>query len=210
MTPIGAPDSKPRSRSNNVIKYILDPVLRSKFVVYRADKISRSGSITHQIFKLIHECDLVISDLTGLNANVLYETGIRHAINKPTILMIDDPKSIPFDISHERTIIFDINDLASVSEAKTILKRMTKELFEAGEPYRSPFNFATGYAHSEIESTSDQLERIEEAVNDLKIDFEFKDFEVDVSAVQTSVDDMAWEMKHLKYDIQDIKKKLGI
>jgi hypothetical protein len=51
----------------------------------RAGHISDSGEITEQIFRHLRDDDVVIADLTGANANVMYELGLRHTINKLTI-----------------------------------------------------------------------------------------------------------------------------
>ena len=51
------------------------------------------------IIQPIFEADVVIADLTGLNANVLYELGIAHSFNKKTIVITQDEVSeLPFDL----------------------------------------------------------------------------------------------------------------
>ncbi|WP_310526584.1 hypothetical protein, partial [Nocardioides sp.] len=44
----------------------------------RADKISEAGDIPEQIFTYLRDADIVIADVTGGNANVMYELGLRH------------------------------------------------------------------------------------------------------------------------------------
>ena len=47
----------------------------------------------------------MVADLTGLNANVMYELALRHAAAKPLILITQDNlDDLPFDIDHERVI----------------------------------------------------------------------------------------------------------
>jgi hypothetical protein len=71
----------------------------------RADQISISGDITDQIFRRLYESDLVIADLTGANANVMYELGLRHSLDKLTIQVADASTALPFDVKSIRTIL---------------------------------------------------------------------------------------------------------
>jgi hypothetical protein len=41
----------------------------------RADGLAKAGEITDQIFRRLRDDDVVIADLTGANANVMYELG---------------------------------------------------------------------------------------------------------------------------------------
>ena len=55
------------------------------YEVTRADKIAESGIINSQIIQRIVEDELLIADLTDMNANVFYELAIRHSIRKPFV-----------------------------------------------------------------------------------------------------------------------------
>jgi tetratricopeptide (TPR) repeat protein len=49
----------------------------------------------------ILKADFVLADISTLNANVLYELGIRHAVRKNTTIIISEEKlPYPFDLSH--------------------------------------------------------------------------------------------------------------
>ncbi len=56
----------------------------------RADEVSKPGAIIKDIMKRLYEADVVIADLSGLNANVCYELGVRHALKGGTIMIVDD------------------------------------------------------------------------------------------------------------------------
>ena len=51
-------------------------------------EIVDAGNIREDMFGLIFEADLVVCDITILNANVFYELGIRHALRKKSTVMI--------------------------------------------------------------------------------------------------------------------------
>ncbi len=48
----------------------------------RCDEDAAGGLISPQMFKWIAQCPIAIADLTGMNPNVCYELGLRHALAK--------------------------------------------------------------------------------------------------------------------------------
>lgn len=67
--------------------------------VIRQDDELDAGAITSRIVENIAESDLVIVDITGLNANVFFELGIRFSLRRRnTILIHQKTEEIPFDI----------------------------------------------------------------------------------------------------------------
>ncbi len=71
----------------------------------RADGLSRAGEITEQVFRRLRDDDVVIADLTGANANVMYELGLRHTRGKIT-LQVGEFSRLPFDVNVIRTVMF--------------------------------------------------------------------------------------------------------
>ena len=71
-------------------------------VCRRADDIKSNRAILQDIWKSLCEARFVIADLTGFNANVLYELGIAHTIGKETILLYQRGAEtrFPFDLAH--------------------------------------------------------------------------------------------------------------
>ncbi len=70
----------------------------------RACDMNVSGSIDKVMIKAIKESDIVVCDITCLNANALWELGVRHALNKRHTILISDVAHLspnpPFDVSH--------------------------------------------------------------------------------------------------------------
>lgn len=64
----------------------------------RADDIYSPGIITEQIRAAIHQSRICVAEITDKNSNVLYEVGIAHTLGKPTILLSQEVKEIPFDL----------------------------------------------------------------------------------------------------------------
>lgn len=89
----------------------------------RVDEQVFTESILERIYNQIAKCDLVISDMSGRNPNVFYETGYAHALGKQVILLTQDVNDIPFDMKHYPHIIYKKND---ISHLKTeLIKRVT-------------------------------------------------------------------------------------
>jgi hypothetical protein len=78
------------------------------FVTLRADDVFRPGVILQDIIQGIVGSDVVLAEITPVNANVFYELGYAHALNKPTILLANrNTEKLPFDISGYRVIFYD-------------------------------------------------------------------------------------------------------
>lgn len=82
--------------------YIIKPAFEELgFLCYRASDISHSGVIDIPMYNSILKSDFVLADLSTLNANVLYELGIRHAVRKNTTIIISEKElTYPFDLNH--------------------------------------------------------------------------------------------------------------
>lgn len=71
------------------------------FLCFRADEIKHSGVIDIPMYEHILKADFVMADISTLNANVLYELGVRHAVKKQaTLIIAEDKLTFPFDLSH--------------------------------------------------------------------------------------------------------------
>lgn len=116
VAPIGSDGSDIRRRSDQILRHIIQPELeRRSYSVVRADMLAQPGIITGQIFEQLVHADLVIADLTGHNANVLYELAIRHALKKACIHIIAARETLPFDVAQNRAIFFNHQDLDSAA-----------------------------------------------------------------------------------------------
>ena len=54
----------------------------------RADEEVTGGVIHKPMFERLILCDFAVADLTGANANVFYELGLRHGIRPATTVLI--------------------------------------------------------------------------------------------------------------------------
>jgi hypothetical protein len=70
----------------------------------RADDLFAPGSVMDDVVALIKRADYLIADLTGRNANVYYELGFAHALDKSVILITQHLADVPFDLRHRRIL----------------------------------------------------------------------------------------------------------
>jgi len=85
---------------------------------------------------------LVIADLTGSNANVFYELGVRHAFRKPVVQIIDAEQPIPFDVAHSRTIKFKYPGFKSAEKAREEIEQQIKAVEEDPNEVDNPITQA--------------------------------------------------------------------
>jgi hypothetical protein len=85
----------------------------------RADDVWEETVLVQDIFELIFRSRVVISDFTGKNPNVMYETGIAHTLGKTVIPIAQSVDDVPFDLRHHRCLIYrpDRTGLAELTES---------------------------------------------------------------------------------------------
>lgn len=97
--------------------------LGEHFEFSNAGDENNQQNILKDIIQPIYEADVVIADLTGLNANVMYELGLAHSFNKKTIVITkDDISTLPFDLKQYRAKDYSIH-FKKFAELITYLKK---------------------------------------------------------------------------------------
>src|SRR5262245_42532529 len=73
-----------------------------------ATRSDKPGIILEDIRRGLVESEVIVAEITPVNANVFYELGYAHALGKPTILLADrSSATLPFDVSGYRCIFYD-------------------------------------------------------------------------------------------------------
>lgn len=171
VTPIGSEDSSTRRFADGILEAVIVPVLSEHgYEVLAAHQITVTGSINKQVIEHVLYSDLVIANLTDLNANVMYELAVRHCTYKPVISIAEKDTRLPFDIVDERTIFY-TNDIAGANELKEMLSAFVKGM-NATTTYDNPIrrvSVDTVYkeAHkpkSNEEYVITRLERLERSI----------------------------------------------
>jgi hypothetical protein len=168
VAPIGSAESDIRKRSDQVFEFLLQPILEGfGYEAIRADMINHPGIITSQIIEHLVNDELVVADLTGSNANVLYELAVRHTVRKPVIQIMAAGERLPFDIGQSRTIFFNYQELSNVESFKKILKKQIASIEQNPDQISNPVsNFLSLQQIKESDNpasqiTADVYERLE-------------------------------------------------
>lgn len=111
----------------------------------RADKISESGEITDQIFTFLRDADVVIADVSGANPNVMYELGLRHTLNRPTVI-VGEYDRLPFDVNTIRTIQFRRTEGGLISLRDSLIAALQSALTGKGSPVSATRIWSEGAA----------------------------------------------------------------
>ena|ERR1700730_4463922 len=76
------------------------------------EQVFHREGILQRIYNQIDAADFIVADMTGRNPNVFCEVGYAHAKGKICILLTRDANDIPFDLKHQRHIVYQsIKDL---------------------------------------------------------------------------------------------------
>jgi hypothetical protein len=143
IAPIGEDGSEIRKRSDQILKYVVDPPANDcGYKVVRADVIEKPGIITSQVIQYVLDSELVIADLSGRNPNVFYELALRHAVRKPYVQIIQAGEPLPFDVAGVRTIAVDHRDLDSVEKCKRDILGQIRAMEAASGEIESPVTSA--------------------------------------------------------------------
>jgi len=111
ITPIGKEDSEERKHADLILRHLIAPVAKAlELKAVRADEIERSGIINRQVFEYLTRARISVADLSFNNPNAFYELGVRHMSRLPTIQIIREGDSVPFDVSQNRTIRINTKD----------------------------------------------------------------------------------------------------
>lgn len=124
VSAIGDEESEIRKVSDQVYKYIIQPVcVETGFEAVRVDMLNKADTITETIIDHLINSELVIADITSNNPNAFYEMGYRSALRKPIIYLRSSEEKIPFDISSIRVFDYNLSDLDSVDKIKKRLQQ---------------------------------------------------------------------------------------
>ncbi len=107
--------------------------------VVRADMSRAPNLILSDIWKGISMAGIIVVDLTGSNANVMYEVGFAHGLSrKPILICASKPHEgtpkLPFDLQGFRCFFFDMSNRESRTAFIAELQKVFEEAISGGQP----------------------------------------------------------------------------
>jgi tetratricopeptide (TPR) repeat protein len=98
----------------------------------RTDRDFWSGDISQDMFEYIEYSRFALADISGLNANVLYELGVRHRAHESgtAIFRQTDGGKRPFDLDHIKTFPYEYQPETQVPESRKFVTHVLQESLE--------------------------------------------------------------------------------
>jgi hypothetical protein len=93
-----------------------------------AGDILGPGLIIEDIARSIDTAKIIIAEITEPNQNVFYELGYAHALNKPTILLAEKGRRLPFDIAGHRCLFYE-NSIGGKQKIENGLRNYLRAIF---------------------------------------------------------------------------------
>ena len=98
-----------------------------------ANEVAGPGLIISDIIREINEAQLVIADITPMNANVYFEVGYALALKKPMILLARKDTSLPFDVAGFRVLFYE-NTIGGKKKLEEGLKKHLDAILAKDSP----------------------------------------------------------------------------
>jgi tetratricopeptide (TPR) repeat protein len=97
----------------------------------RTDKDFFTGDIGQEMFQYLNNSRFALADITGLNPNVMYEIGVRHAARQSgTAIFRQGDATIPFDINHIKAFPYSYRPEKNAAQARALIRRVLRESLE--------------------------------------------------------------------------------
>jgi tetratricopeptide (TPR) repeat protein len=136
-------------------------------VPYRTDMNPAASVIDVEMFRGIAYARMVLSDITGQNANVFYELGVRHHSNQTgTTIFRQTDSPIPFDISHIKAIPYEYFPAENIERARATVKRVLTESLKQNL-ITSPVQIAIRNQSQMPDAAQNAMKAAEEAIRRL-------------------------------------------
>ena len=127
-----------KKRFEPIFEKIIKKALEENgFIVERAKDLQNQQNILKDIIYGILNADLVIADLTESNSNVFYELGIAHTMQRPTIMITQSIKKLPFDLKTYRAIPYS-TEFDQVNILYQTLKEISAKIINGEAKYSNP------------------------------------------------------------------------
>ncbi len=161
-----------REPFNNYWQSVYIPAIEEAgMVAKRADDVFLSSDIVRDIWAMVREADILFADLSTRNANVMYEVGLAHAIQKPVVMVTDSIDDVPFDLRGLRTFEYVKDDPRWGDTLKEKLVKAFKETLERPmEAVPSAFIQAKADAAPVVDETRRELIELSQAVEAMRRD----------------------------------------
>jgi len=130
----------------------------------RTDKEFGSSDISQDMFEYLEYSRMAIADISGLNANVLYELGVRHrALASGTAIFRMPDAPIPFDINQIKAFPYEYDPTDKLQESIQLITRTLEESLQQNR-LDSPVQKALRAQNRDDGRVNSLMQQAEEAI----------------------------------------------
>lgn len=105
IMPFSDPDGYEKGHFKKIYEQIFTPAIEAAgYTPHRVDENNESTLIQGKLLDQLVNAPMVLCDLSAKNPNVLYELGIRHAFDKPVVLVQEAGQAHIFDVAGIATV----------------------------------------------------------------------------------------------------------
>lgn len=192
----------------------LKRTFEENFEFTNAGDLDNQQNILQDIVEGIHQADVIIADLTGLNANVFYELGLAHAMNKKVIIITQDLGELPFDIKSYRANEYSLqfNKLPKLIEKlKKLLLGAIDNKVKYGNPISDyiPDFYQNKSVTVETGSSDDEEEKKSEKLGDASVDEDEKGFLDYIADVEENSAKMTGEITSMSNEMNEMNTSVN-
>lgn len=156
------------------VKQILDSAItRAGYEPRIVSTAKEAGVIQKRIVRNLYELPIVVCDISGRNANVMLELGLRFAFDKLVVVVKDDLTPAPFDVSAMEWVEYPRSlRHAAILQFQAKLRHKILQTVAGGIEHTFLKSFGTfKIASPEVEKVSAselRLDRMEEALDSMR------------------------------------------
>lgn len=176
IMPFTTPEGYEADHFNKIYEQLFKPAIKmAGYEPHRVDEDIASNTIQSKIIGRLIDAPMVLCDLSTRNPNVLYELGMRHAFEKPVLLVQEVGTQRIFDISGITTVEYRNTRLYDeVVNDQQVISKALQETAEAKKKYSvlSTYGLDVAQIRETAEMTNDekislQLAVLKDAIDDI-------------------------------------------
>lgn len=132
------------------VRNILTETLDAHYDVSIVSETEDAGIIHNNIVKGLYNSDIIVCDISGRNANVMFELGMRLAFDKPFVIINDGRMPVPFDMTCIEYVSYpsDLNYFEIKSFKENLLKKVNSTLSKSKE--NKDYSILTEFGRFEV------------------------------------------------------------
>lgn len=153
------------NRYNHIFDIIRNTCQSVGLRCLRGDEEFIRGDILPHILKTMCKASVVIANIDGRNANVFYELGLAHAMDKSTLLVSKTVEDLPIDVQSKKIIVYQhLRELSSLLKDELLrLAYIRKNEPEVNEP-------------DEVQQTKPQVPQMEDLIRGVLLGSKYRLF----------------------------------